>query len=179
MKLIKLTAFSSLILSGLLFLSSCEREAEEKKTFLYQKSGIVLSGAQEVPANPSAGLGTMDVSYSKETRLLTYKVTWTGLVDSVTAMHIHGLSPLGFNSGVVQNIIAGVGTGAGTSGAQFSAQLVAGGPLRFSKTGTISGIFLVDGSVVKEENLLNGFYYMNIHTKAYGGGEIKGQIRFQ
>ncbi len=170
MKLIKLTAFSSLILSGLLFLSSCEREAEDKKTVLYQKGGIVMSGAQEIPANPSAALGSMDVSYSRDTRILNYKVTWTGLADSVSLMHIHGLSPLGFNSGVVQNIVT-------ASNGIFPQKT--SGKFTFAKTGTISGTLLADGVVVKEEDLLNGFYYMNIHTSVYPGGEIKGQIRFQ
>ncbi|MEN9549988.1 MAG: hypothetical protein RIR12_2579 [Bacteroidota bacterium] len=183
MRLIKLTAFGSLILAGLVMLSSCEREAEEKKTYLYAKSGIVMSSAQETPAVSSAGLGTMDVSYTKKTKLLSYKVTWTGLTDSVTAMHIHGLAPVSYAATIVQHIISGVGAAAtptvGTNGAQHSAQLPTSTALRFSKTGTISGTLLVDGNIVKEEDLLNGMYYINIHTKAFGGGEIRGQIKFQ
>jgi CHRD domain len=179
MKLIKLTVLPLLLFVTILTMVSCEPDEELKKTTDFQKLAIVMTGAQEVPANPSAGIGSMDVFYSKETRILSYKVTWQGLTDSVTAMHIHGLSPVGFSSGIVQNIIAGVGTGTGTSGAQFSAQLVNPGPLRFTKTGAISGTFPVDGVVVKEADLLNGMYYMNIHTKTYGGGEVRGQIKFQ
>ncbi len=170
MRLIKLTAFSSLILSGLVFLSSCEREAEEKKTFLYQKPGIVMSGAQENPANASSALGTMDVSYSKKTKLLTYKVTWTGLTDSVLLMHIHGTAPVSFNAGVVQNIVT-------ASNGIFPQKT--SGKFTYAKTGTLSGTLLADENLVKEENLLAGLYYMNIHTSTYPGGEIRGQIKFQ
>lgn len=170
MKLIKLTAFSSLILSGLLSLSSCEREAEDKKTFLYQKAGIVMSGAQETPAINSPAIGSLDVSYSKKTKLLTYKVTWTGLTDSVSAMHIHGLAPVSYAAGIVQNIVA-------ASNAIFPQKT--SGKFTYFKTGTLNGTLLADGNIVKEEDLLNGQYYLNIHTSVFPAGEIRGQIKFQ
>jgi hypothetical protein len=85
-------------------------------------------------------------------------------------MHIHGLAPVGFNAGVVQNIVTP------TLGL-FNQKT--NGKFTFSQSGTISGSFNVDGVTVKEENLLNGFYYMNIHTNTYPGGEIRGQIKFQ
>jgi hypothetical protein len=170
MRLIKLTAFGSLILAGLVMLSSCEREAEEKKTYLYAKSGIVMSSAQETPAVNSSALGSLDVSYSKETKLLNYKVTWTGLSDSVSAMHIHGLAPISYAAGVVQNIVA-------ASNSIYPQKT--SGKFTYPKTGTLSGTMLVDGNVVKEEDLLNGMYYVNIHTSVFPAGEIRGQIKFQ
>jgi CHRD domain len=170
MRLIKLTAFSSLILAGALSLSSCEREAEEKKTFLYEKKGIVMSGAQETPAVASTSLGSMDVSYSKETKLLTYKVSWSGLADSVLLMHVHGLAPVSFAATVVQNIV--------TASNGIYPQKTAG-KFTYAKSGTLTGTLLADGVVVKEDNILNGHYYINIHTSVYPGGEIRGQIKFQ
>jgi hypothetical protein len=170
MKLTQLTAFSSLLISGALFLSSCEREAEEKKTFLYEKKGIVMSGAQETPAVPSTAIGYMDVSYSKETKLLTYKVTWSGLADSVSLMHIHGLSPVSYAANVVQNIVTP------TNGIYPQKT---SGKFTYHKSGTLSGTLLADGIVVREDNILNGMYYINIHTSVYPSGEIRGQIKFQ
>ncbi len=179
MKLLKLTALSLASLASLLFLASCEPDAEQDRTTDFEKKDILMTGAQENPAVPTSAIGKMNVFYTKDTRTLTYSVTWSGLTDSVTAMHIHGLAPTGFNTGIVQHIISGVGSGSGTNGGQFSAQLVASGPYRFSKSGSISGSFQIDGVVVKEVDLLNGMYYMNIHSKVYGGGEIRGQIKFQ
>ena len=177
MKLIKLTASSLLLFCFVLSFSSCERDAEQKIVTDFSKSGIVLTGANEVPAVPSPALGTMDVYYTRETRILSYTVNWSGLTDSVLLMHIHGLAPTGFAAGVIQTII-------GTSNSIFPQKT--SGKYTFAKTGTLSGTLLIDGVAVKEENLLNGQYYMNIHTNGinpnggtYSGGEIRGQIRFQ
>ena len=167
MKLIKLTALTSLLFVFIFGISSCEKNAEKKKTTDYQKNGIALTGAQETPANPSTALGTMNVFYSKETRILDWSVTWTGLTGPVAAMHIHRPAPVGFAAGVIQNIITASG-GLATPNATL-----------YPATGKFSGTTLVDGFVIKEEDLLNGLYYMNIHTATYPGGEIRGQIVFQ
>jgi CHRD domain len=170
MKLIKLTALPLFLFVAMLALVSCEPDAELKKTTDYEKKSIVMSGAQETPAVPSAAIGSMDVAYSKESRTLTYKVTWSGLTDSVSAMHIHGLAPVGFAAGIVQNIVA-------TANTIFPQKT--SGKFTFAKSGTLNGTLLVDGAAVKENDLLNGMYYINIHTATYPGGEIRGQIKFQ
>lgn len=170
MKLIKLTALPLLVLGSLVVLSSCESDAEMKKTTDFQKTGIVMSGAKETPAVPSSAIGKMDVYYTRETRTLTYTVTWSGLTDSVNAMHIHGLAPEGYAAGVVQNIVA-------ASNSIFPQKT--SGKYTYAKSGTLSGTLLVDGTVIKENDLINGQYYLNIHTSVYPGGEIRGQITFQ
>lgn len=167
MNRIRLTAFPLLIALSLLSLSACERIAEEKKTTDYEKKGIPLTGAQETPANASPALGTMDVFYSKETRTLTYTVNWSGLSGPVTAMHIHGLAPTSYAAGIVQNVITSSG-GLATPNASL-----------YGATGKFSGTMFVDGVAIKELDVLNGVYYMNIHTAAYPAGEIRGQIIFQ
>ncbi len=165
MKLIKLTALTSLLFVLVLGITSCEKNAEKKKTTDYEKKDIVMSGAQETPATPTTALGTMDVSYTKETRILTYTVRWSGLTGSVAAMHIHGLAPTGFLAPVVQT---------------FTTSAIVRCPTISNTTcGTYTGTLLADGVVVKEDDLLNGVYYINIHTAAYPNGEIRGQIRFQ
>ena len=165
MKLIKLTALTSLLFALVLGITSCEKNAEKKKTTDYEKTDIVMSGAQETPATPTTALGTMDVFYTKETRILTYTVRWSGLTGSVAAMHIHGLAPTGFLAPVVQT---------------FTTSAIVRCPTISNTTcGTYTGTLLADGVVVKEDDLLNGVYYINIHTAAYPNGEIRGQIRFQ
>lgn len=115
-----------------------------------------MNGAQENPAVPSTATGLLNVSYSRATKILTYNLSWSGLTGPATAGHIHGLAPMGFNSGVVQPF------------SNFAA----------ATAGTYSFTLFVDGVKIKEEDLLNGLYYANIHTATYPGGEIRGQILF-
>jgi hypothetical protein len=164
MQLLKLSVLSLSLFAFVFSFSSCEKESEKKKVTEYVKSGIVMSFAQETPAavqTPSAAIGSLDVFYSKASKVLQYKATWNGLTGNPTAMHVHGLAPIGYAAGIVQNI------------------LTAPNPTLFPVAGTYSGFFLVDGVKIKEEDLLNGLYYVNIHTTLNPSGEIRGQIRFQ
>jgi hypothetical protein len=162
MQLLKLTAFSSLLFVFAIGLVSCEKEVEKEKATDYTKSEIAMTGAQETPANPSAAQGSLDVFYSKSTKVLNYTFRWSGLADTIVGIHIHGLAPTGYAAGIVQSILA-------TKNEKAFPYL----------GGTYTGTLLVDGYKIKEEDLLNHLYYLNIHTKTYPGGEIRGQIRFQ
>ena len=101
MKLIKLTAFPLLLFVSLLVLSSCEPDAEIKKTTEYSKTNIPMTGAQETPAVTTSALGSMDVSYSKDTRILNYTISWSGLAGNPVGMHVHGQAPVGYIAGVL------------------------------------------------------------------------------
>lgn len=179
---IKLTALPSILIATILLLSSCRRDDIENQS-IYSKSGIIMNSAQENnPLNTSSASGLMDVSYSKLSRTLSYKVTWKDLTDSVFLMHIHGLAPAGFNAGVAQNIVVTPSpppAAAGNVGLGIFPQKLSSGRLNFTKSGSISATLFVDGVAIKEADLLNGMYYMNIHTSAFPGGEIRGQITFQ
>src|SRR5690349_5900641 len=50
-----------------------------------------LNGAQEVPANTSTATGTFSGTYDKNTRLISYTVTYQGLTP--VAGHIHQAAP--------------------------------------------------------------------------------------
>jgi CHRD domain len=167
MKLIKLTALLSSLLLLMLAFTGCEKDAEKAKVRLYSKTGIVMSYAQEKPAGPvpSTATGSLNVSYSKDSKTLTYKFSWSGLTGPVTVFHIHGLAPVGFAAPVVQTFtLSGI------------IPCTPGGP---TTCGSYSGTLLADGVAIKEQDILDGFYYVNIHTSSNPGGEIKGQITFQ
>lgn len=177
MKLIKLAALPLLLLASILLLVSCEPDAEIKKTTDFEKKGIVMSGAQEAPANSSTAIGSMDIFYTKDTRTLTYKITWSGLADSVSAVRIHGLAPAGYATATVAQYIVGPSAPVAPIFPQKTS-----GKFTYAKIGTLSGTMLVDGVVIKEADLLNGMYYMNISSNAAAysaAGEIRGQIKFQ
>jgi len=120
------------------------------------KKGIALTGSNEVPAVSPAGSGTLDVSYDKAAKTLTYSAKWSGMTDSVTMMHFHGPAEKGTNAGVLYPITDFT---PGTSG-------------------TANGTVKLDGVKLKEAELLGGKWYYNIHTKTHPGGEIRGQVIF-
>jgi hypothetical protein len=119
------------------------------------KKQLELSSAQEVPANTSTGKGTADVAYNKASHVLTYTINYSGLTGPATMAHIHGTAPKGVNAGVKRDL---------------------SGFLQKAEAGSFTDSVIVDGSSIKEDSLLSGFYYFNIHTAANPGGEIRAQI---
>ena len=72
---IKLTALSFILVAMVITVASCEKDAERAKTTEYMKSGIPMTGSNEAPPTPSSALGTLDVYYAKNSKLLSYKIT--------------------------------------------------------------------------------------------------------
>lgn len=154
LKKLVLPAFGSLVL----IVAACKKNSDTTVNPVVTKTGLLVNTSQEVPAvTTSNATGTMDVTYNKSTKLLTYNVNWMGLSDSIVSSHIHGTGKRGAMAGVVVPFTV---TNKG------------------ALTGSYSGTFTVDGSAIKEDSLLLGFYYLNIHTKKNPGGEIRGQIEF-
>jgi hypothetical protein len=128
-----------------------------------------LSAANERQANPvtstASGLATFALRSNDS---LDFVVTVSGLTGSATLSHIHvGSAAV---SGPVVNgftINAGVSTGTVTSGTIVLSKLVAGTP-----AGQISGDSL-------RVLIGNGNGYVNVHTSAFPGGEVRGQIAKQ
>ena len=114
-----------------------------------QKLKATLDGKAEVPANTSAGTGTADLDYDAATKKLTWKVTYSGLSGPATAAHFHGPAEAGKNAGVAVAI-----PNADKSPVEGSATL----------------------TDAQAADLLAGRYYVNIHTQANPGGEIRGQV---
>ncbi len=105
-----------------------------------------LSGSQEVPSNPSTATGTFNATYNNTTGVLNYNLTYTGLTP--TGYHVH-LGAVGVNGPIVIDLGA-----------------VVASPLSGTVTLTAPDV----------TNLNNGQFYVNVHTAAYPGGEIRGQL---
>lgn len=162
----KFLRISALALGASLFFTACKRDTEFTKITEFRKNGIAMTGALNVPQTPSTGLGTMDISYSKETRILTYNLNWSGLTGAVTSAAVMGPAPSGFPSGsVLQNF--------------STSRIVPCSRVSTTSCGSYTGTLLVDGVVVKEETVMSGVYYITLRTAAYPAtGEIRGQIKF-
>ena len=114
-----------------------------------EKMKATLDGKSEVPANASAGTGTADLDYDAAAKKLTWKLTYSGLSGPATAAHFHGPAEPGKNAGVAVAI-----PNAASSPAEGSATL----------------------TDAQAADLTAGRYYINIHTAANPGGEIRGQV---
>src|SRR6476659_2768158 len=114
-----------------------------------EKMKATLDGKAEVPPNASTATGTADINYDPATKKLSWKVTYSGLSGPATAAHFHGPAEAGKNGGVAVAI-----PNAATSPVEGSATL----------------------TDAQAADLAAGKYYINIHTAANPGGEIRGQV---
>ncbi len=105
-----------------------------------------LDGMQEVPPVPSAGLGGGNVVVSP-TGIVTVTGGFGGLTSAPGAAHVH-VAPIGTNGPVVFPLTL--------SGANFSGTFAA--------------------TAAQLANLRTGNWYINVHTPAFPGGEIRGQL---
>jgi CHRD domain-containing protein len=110
-----------------------------------------LTGKDEVPPNASTGMGDATVTLNTATNELTWDVTFSGLTGPALAAHIHGPAAPGANAGVV----------------------VAFDPPK-APAGEIKGSNVIIASQVAD--LKAGKWYINVHTAANKGGEIRGQL---
>jgi hypothetical protein len=114
-----------------------------------EKLKATLNGKSEVPATTSAGTGTVDIDYDAATKKMNWKLTYSGLSGPATAAHFHGPAQPDKNAGVALAI-----PNATPSPVEGSATL----------------------TDAQASDLLAGNYYVNIHTAANPGGEIRGQV---
>ncbi|MHC2626668.1 hypothetical protein ACVIW2_008700 [Bradyrhizobium huanghuaihaiense] len=114
-----------------------------------EKLKATLDGKSEVPANTSSGTGTAELDYDAASKKLSWTVNYSGLSGPATAAHFHGPAEAGKNAGVAVPI-----ANPGSS------------PVKGEAT-------LTDAQAA---DLLGGKYYINIHTAANPGGEIRGQV---
>ncbi|MCX6150667.1 MAG: CHRD domain-containing protein [Ignavibacteriales bacterium] len=118
------------------------------------KSGTIsfyasLDGNQEVPIVTTNATGTALFVLNDSLSSLAYRITFANLQDGFTASHFH-LGAFGVPGGVVK-------------------------PINTFKGNTADGIWsgIPDSLLV---SLVKGNLYVNIHSKAHGGGEIRGQV---
>jgi hypothetical protein len=107
-----------------------------------------LKAANEVPPNSSTATGQAEATFDTATRNLTWTVTYSGLSGPAAGAHFHGPGEAGKNAGIV---------------------------LPFpSPSSPIKGSQVL--TEAQAADLLAGKWYVNIHTAANPGGEIRGQM---
>ena len=112
-----------------------------------------LRGSNEVPANASTVVGSALVTIDAANNL-TFDVSSPGIV-SPTAAHIHN-APAGTNAGVFIGF--------------------APTPSPFDAAGRIKGTVAITAQQAADIKANPSNFYVNVHTTAIPGGEIRGQL---
>lgn len=108
-----------------------------------------LSGAAEVPPVAGSGNGSAQVTLDPASKQVTYKVTYSGLSGPAAAAHIHCGAAAGANAGVAVAFKDAASPISG-SAAMTDAQIA---------------------------DLEAGKCYVNVHTAANKGGELRAQLQ--
>jgi len=109
--------------------------------------GAALNGASQVPPNASSGTGSAAIKLDGD--ILSWTIVYSGLTGPVTGAHFHGPAPANANAGVIVPFAGSLGS-------------------------PISGSQRLTAAQVAQ--LRSGLWYVNLHTAAFPGGEIRGQV---
>jgi hypothetical protein len=135
-----------------------------------------LHSYQEVPAASSTARGSFEGRIVGDSSI-TYELRYTGLESSVTQAHIH-FGQRHVNGGIAVFLCSNLGNGpAGTQACPTPSATI---------TGTITAASVIgpagQGLAAGEFNELlrairSGIAYVNVHSVALPGGEIRGQVK--
>lgn len=110
-----------------------------------------LSSAQEVPTNASTATGYARIVVNESALTINYTIVFNGLGGAQSGAHIHAPAAIGANTGVA----IGFPNIGGTSG-------------------TITGTAAITVGQIAQLRAHQG--YVNVHSAAFTGGEIRGQL---
>lgn len=165
MKTLKLATLAALVLV----------QAAYSATLTYDAP---LAGTSEVPPNASPGTGEAIVIIDTVAQTMEVKVTFSGLLGTTTASHIHccTASPGTGNAGVATTVPTFPGFPLGVTSGTYD------DTLDLTMASSYNPAFVTaQGSVANAESALlagiaGGNSYLNIHTNVDPSGEIRGYL---
>lgn len=150
-----------LTLVALVAVASC---SDDVGPVVGERFAAILSGTAERPTPvTTAATGTAEFEILDGVPGIFFKLSVAN-IDNVTAAHIHGPATTEQAVGVLSGLYAGAATGTGTTG------VLAQGVISSASGITFDSLVAL---------LRAGNAYVNVHTTANGGGEIRGQIAKQ
>jgi CHRD domain len=132
-----------------------------------------LTGAGERPTPiTTTATGTWTGVLDPQTNTMTYTLTYTGLSANSTGAHIHAQADANTSASVVLNFQSF--TGATTPFTSGSTSGTATGTVNMAGP-AIPPSFTISGDSLRKA-MDAGMAYVNVHSSAHQGGEIRGQI---
>ena len=159
-----------LILIGLLSAAGMEAKAATIQFDLKGTAGIGLLAGNENPAASGGSGGEIGsgITFDDVTLVLTIDVGWgtangfTNLTGNATAGHLHGPTTSGGTAAWTQN-----------ASVKYPLDSLAGWNSSASTGGFNGTVTILSADVAALEN---GQFYMNVHTAANSGGEVRGYL---
>jgi len=136
-----------------------------------------LDGPSESPPNASPATGFAEVDYFNLTHMLHIHVTFSGLLGTTTASHIHAatLTPGTGTAGVATTTPYFSGFPIGVTSGTFDTTLDLTQASSYNPSYiTANGGTTAGAEAALAAALANDEAYLNIHTTVFGGGEIRG-----
>lgn len=183
-------AAAAFLLISVLALKACSRESDEivsTGTIPMTQAKVAVTTGITLP--PTTGNGTVTATYNKTTDLLSYTITWDTLSAAPVAIHLHAVADEGTIA--LPSPLGPFGIDSFRVNTTTWVKYVGGIAQRFNftsssgltKKGTFSNTLFADGVVIKEDDILAGKYYVDIHTASnplfIAFGEIRAQLVFQ
>jgi len=126
---------------------ACALAAPAPAALVNLVASIDGSQANAGAGSGSAGTGFGTMTYDTVSGLFSWDISWSGLSGAATNAHFHGPA--------LPNQNAGVQVGISTTSPAIDSAVISAG---------------------QAADLLNELWYINIHTQAEPGGEIRGQV---
>lgn len=138
-----------------------------------------LRAFEEVPAISSPGDGRFTVRINGSGTGLSYQLSYSRLLGTVTQAHIH-MAQRGVNGGIVIFLCSNLGNGpAGTQACPASPGSVSGTITADDVVAAAAAQGIAAGELGEVLRAMrSGVTYVNVHTDLFPGGEIRGQLRF-
>lgn len=137
-----------------------------------------LSGAAEIPPNASTATGTATVTYSPATSSMVVSTSFSGVISTTTVAHIHCCTLVAgtTNAGVATQTPSFAGFPGGVSAAMYTNTF----DMTLASSYNASFVTASGGLPQALDRLLagmgNGTAYFNLHSVAFAGGEIRGNL---
>lgn len=136
-----------------------------------------FSGANEVPPNLSPGTGFATVTINLALHTLQVQATFSNLTGTVSAAHLHAPGGPGVSAGVATQTPSFTGFPTGVSNGSYNMTFSTLDLATWNSAYVSANGGTAAGAEAAFANALaNGQAYFNIHTSAFGGGEIRANL---